>query len=479
MMNKKIKFIKKESVRKQKIMRKVNYKECGITLVALVITIIILLILTGVTLTTALSQNGLFKRAKTTVEKYNLESEREYLGQNVISVQLGKYLENVSSERLGDELKEKNIENSYNWHIVKVENTGKQYDNGWYYVEKGTELSGYGNANYNWLVNYETGEIIQLEEGKYKSWSAGDMLAVKDNLIINIDSSIIDKGTGQSKEDIEKQLGTGVELHNFSEEGTNESGLTSTSFNFDGVDDYITIQYDKQEQKEALSKQGFTFEFYGSWNLGNNYWISNNEKFNGYCNGLFYYGIKDSNEWSWFRFGIVHNNGNASNPGIEWSVNGGYKQCRELSDYCHKSYQWNVVNSLSETEFEPNKPCYITITLDTSKSQNKNSENGVYSDGSSFNKSGEFYSYKCYINGKKVYDADFNKVQWDIFTNELLNSFNCFTIGRINEEYENYAWNYSKLNCYALRLYSKGLSEKEVEANYKKSTEYHALLESN
>ncbi len=57
-------------------MRKVNYKEKGITLIALVITIIILLILAGVTLSTALSDNGLFKRAKEAGEKYK-ESERQ------------------------------------------------------------------------------------------------------------------------------------------------------------------------------------------------------------------------------------------------------------------------------------------------------------------------------------------------------------------------------------------------------------------
>ncbi len=56
--------------------RKINYKEKGITLVALVITIIILLILAGVTLSTALSDNGLFKRAKEAGEKYK-ESERQ------------------------------------------------------------------------------------------------------------------------------------------------------------------------------------------------------------------------------------------------------------------------------------------------------------------------------------------------------------------------------------------------------------------
>ena len=57
-------------------MRKVNYKEKGITLIALVITIIILLILAGVTLTTALGQNGLFQRAKYAGEKYK-ESEAD------------------------------------------------------------------------------------------------------------------------------------------------------------------------------------------------------------------------------------------------------------------------------------------------------------------------------------------------------------------------------------------------------------------
>ncbi len=51
-------------------MRKIDYKEKGITLVALVITIIILLILAGVALTTALGQNGLFERAKVAGENY-------------------------------------------------------------------------------------------------------------------------------------------------------------------------------------------------------------------------------------------------------------------------------------------------------------------------------------------------------------------------------------------------------------------------
>ncbi len=71
-------------------MRKVNYKEKGITLVALVVTIIILLILAGVTLNTALSQNGLFKRAKEATKKYKESEEQEKLALNDIAKELEK-----------------------------------------------------------------------------------------------------------------------------------------------------------------------------------------------------------------------------------------------------------------------------------------------------------------------------------------------------------------------------------------------------
>ncbi len=49
----------------------------GITLVALVVSIIIMLILAGVTLNIALGENGLFKMSEKTVDKYKEESEEE------------------------------------------------------------------------------------------------------------------------------------------------------------------------------------------------------------------------------------------------------------------------------------------------------------------------------------------------------------------------------------------------------------------
>ena len=52
-------------------------KERGITLIALVVTIIILLILAGVTLSLAGTQGGLFDKSRTAANKYEVEQARE------------------------------------------------------------------------------------------------------------------------------------------------------------------------------------------------------------------------------------------------------------------------------------------------------------------------------------------------------------------------------------------------------------------
>ena len=63
----------------------------GITLIALIITIIILLILAGVTINFALGDNGLFKTAKEAGEKYDEAQAREKLETVLLSLQTNKY----------------------------------------------------------------------------------------------------------------------------------------------------------------------------------------------------------------------------------------------------------------------------------------------------------------------------------------------------------------------------------------------------
>ncbi len=252
-------------------MKKLNRNIEGITLIALVVTIVVLLILAGVTITMVLGQDGIITKAQNAAQLTLIANEREYLEQNAISTQLSNILDDTSSKKLGKTLYDRNLENSSIWDIVVEQSTNKIYGTGWNYVEKGTELYGYGEAKYNWLLNYETGEIVQLEENNYLSLSAGDMLAIKDSLIINVDSSIIDEDMQNDDETtLEKQLGNNVDLVNFNY--NENSGLTSTSFNFDGVDDYIQVEYSNEEQKEALLKNGFTFEYYGTLNDGTSYY---------------------------------------------------------------------------------------------------------------------------------------------------------------------------------------------------------------
>ena len=437
----------------------------GITLIALIITIIILVILAAVTINNLIGTD-LIGSALNGAISYQIASEREYLEQNVLLVQAGKYIENVSSEKLGDALNEKRLDNSSNWHIIKVND--KTYDTGWNYIGKGTELKDFGQTKNAWLVNYETGEIIQLEEDKYMSLSAGDMVAIKDSLIVNIDSSIIDKEVENEQEALEKQLGENVKLINFDYD--ENSGLTNTSFNFDGKDDYITVQYDKQEQKDVLANNGFTFEFYGIWNGGTTDSRLPNETYK----GLFVYWDGNENSHGALRFGIVENELN-----LLWTAAPDEIRDNEyVSDYSadpNYNYPMNILYNVSD-QWEKGQVIYITVTLDTSKKQDIYDEKfiGINERWKDLKKNGEFYKQAIYINGELLYEGDYNAKAWEYFCEKKLSKLDRFCIGRCSFRHPGY-WNYSKMNAYALRLYSRGLSKEEVMQNYKKSVEYHSL----
>ena len=72
---------------------KIQKGKNGITLIALVVTIVVLLILAGVTITYALSNNGIFERAKEARDKWqNAQNEEE--------MQIAKYSNQIESETL-------------------------------------------------------------------------------------------------------------------------------------------------------------------------------------------------------------------------------------------------------------------------------------------------------------------------------------------------------------------------------------------
>ena len=254
----------------------------GITLVALVITVIILLILATISIQT-LTNTGLFGKAKEAKKKYSEAEEKEKIQMELYYAQINKSTNGTSTNQIGEQLYDKNVENGSKWHIIVINDSKKIYGTGWTYIPRGSTISD-TKTNETWLINNSSQEIIKLEDGTFTDLSYKTAVGTTDGLILNLDPSVIENAT---KENINEKLGSNVELMNF--DWNEDSGLTKKSFNFDGVNDYIKIKYDNEEEKNILAQNGFTFEFYGTYNGGTSYNEKNEVVDNNDYKGFFCY----------------------------------------------------------------------------------------------------------------------------------------------------------------------------------------------
>ena len=126
-----------EKLKLNKIARKQKLQERGITLIALVVTIIILLILVGVTLNIALSDNGLFSKTKEAADKYQKaqeDEEKELLKYDYeIAKSQGKIDETITSGQYSIEtqIKEKYGQDIKLGDTVNYEAGVEGYDGTW------------------------------------------------------------------------------------------------------------------------------------------------------------------------------------------------------------------------------------------------------------------------------------------------------------------------------------------------------------
>ena len=226
-------------------------KNNGITLIALVVSIIVLLILAGISISMLSGENGILNRATEAKRTYQISSEKEAISLIVASAQIDTSLSN-NANYIGKKLYTKNFVNSDKWDYIYTTNDNKSYGDGWYYITKDVNLDNYGKAQNEWLVNYDTNEIIELASDKYVEFSISNDVVITDGLIFNIDSndiSVSDKST----------WGNGVELYGFDndENQDNTNGLY-----FDGIDDYVAFKSDN------TFDDGFTLSFYGIFDKG-------------------------------------------------------------------------------------------------------------------------------------------------------------------------------------------------------------------
>ena len=102
--------MKIELVRKKEITRKTSLREKGITLIALIVTIIVLLVLAGVTIANVMGNQGVIKKAKTAKNNYDTQSANEEmelflmgLGNDITGDRLADYLKNyIGNDGLED-----------------------------------------------------------------------------------------------------------------------------------------------------------------------------------------------------------------------------------------------------------------------------------------------------------------------------------------------------------------------------------------
>ena len=89
---------------------------------------------------------------------------------------------------------------------------------------------------------------------------------------------------------------------------------------------------------------------------------------------------------------------------------------------------------------------------------------------------GEIAEYTDVNGQRKMYEGNYYLGNWNNFVISDLTRLICFCIGRSSMSYEG-QWDYSRLDCYSLKFYSKGLSEEEVKESYRRTVSYHEFLE--
>ena len=207
----------------------------GITLIALVITVIVLLILAGVSIAMLTGENGILNQAKKAKQLTEIASEEEYIRLIITE-------EALTKEKIGEELKEVKFNTVEDTKSIIDSETGTTYANGWYYL-KPEDVNDYNLKN-SYIIDYETGEFVKYNEEKHRIVT-NELLCIKEGLVYSADPKNITNSNS---------WGDAI-LHNFIE-GEENSGWTENSLMFDGIDDGIEVK------DNSDYSQGITLEIY-------------------------------------------------------------------------------------------------------------------------------------------------------------------------------------------------------------------------
>ena len=385
-------------------------KTKGITLIALVITIIVLLILAGVSISMLTSDNGIIKQAQNAKEETEIASEKEAIQLTMVN----REMTDNDKYNIGEELRDRTLANGDNWKIVSVNDTKQIYGTDWYYVDTGVSLENYGETKHEWVINYNTGEVIELPEEGFIKLAYGENLAVTDGIILNADP--INMGN-------ENSWGKGVTVHGIQE--GDGYGWNETEFKLDGVDDYIEVY----PQADVNIENGLTFEFYAKDEQDYVSMLGKTIK-------------NDNNYANKFRTNFFQNEKKflCCMSGLD-----------SMSDWKEgevSNRHW--ISRIVEGNFKEENGGYLTMTANMKDN-----------------------TTTLYWNGKYIGSTTCSH-DWMVSGGLTDNSIP-FTIGLLvtGNQYNEV---YSKMDLYACRLYNKVLTADEVKENHDKTVAYHNVL---
>ena len=381
----------------------------GITLLALVITIIVLLILASVSISMLTGSNGILTQVQNAKTETKAKSEEEAIRMSITSNNMQNYIDNSSNTNMiGKNLYDKVLSNGDKWNIVVVNN--KTYGTGWNFIEKNTAIENYGTTENAWLANYQTGELIKLEDNQYTNLSYESGLATTDGLIFNMDALNMSDSSS---------WGDGVHLYGFDDEDE-QGGYKGNYFEFDGVNDYITVDGNLNVEDEI------TLEFYGSINQPYETTFFYVPFFSAYN------GINCMRMWCTYKTNLC--------------TNFGYKSCNNESIW-ESSIAPHTLLVKQDIEF--NKDMMVTATY------NHNTQ-----------------TYSIYSNGTLLKNAILDQSYWENFKNNEVPKIQYFSIGTLT-------WNeikgYFNGKVYSIRIYNKALDANQVQENYNKAVAYHNI----
>lgn len=218
----------------------------GITLISLIITIIILLILAGITINIAIGENGLFKKVKNTVGTY----ENEQIKENAASLQFQEEIEKYISET-GNTIKDDNFEDDNTSTIpIYTEEQLRKIGNG--------ETVDVNGKNYN----FATGRVYSIQNDIIYNESNENLFSEIQEIIKN--NIITIEGNGYIITVVE-----GVTKKYYTEDDNFQKSIkTENSYSYKGNYQTYIVPITGYYKLECWGAQGGPNVYYGTTTAG-------------------------------------------------------------------------------------------------------------------------------------------------------------------------------------------------------------------